>query len=250
MTALRNTWVTVADLGTNGNGPDQFTLSNIVDANAKRVSSDTSALPAYAGGGTGARQTPRLNGALLAAADDHASNDVVRQRRALEWVYNDLQNGIRHNASDIAVPPAYSTISNFNELFTRWRDATAAFNKPTVMYEGAYDALFMAQNDGPKLGIDPVGCAGTNCYAGPEGKINSLITAFKNSDYGYLALIQMANMASTVIPDGEPAYSADISQGANVGNIWALVYGNLRTAFTSPYKFLDAFKEFNSGISR
>jgi hypothetical protein len=248
MRQLNGAYITITDFQTKGNSADQFTISNVVTVGgaptvATLVSSDTTYYAAHSRGGTAQRQVPDINAALMAAADEYATGDPARQDKALQWVYNDLLNGCRLNSSAACVSPKYSTIADLKALYAEWESATKVFGKRTVLYEGAYDAVWWSSTSAQALGVDPVGCVGSSCYGGFDGKVNALRMGFKYSHYLYDAQAQLFTILKNSSNGVVPAYSVDIDNRQNVGSIWALVFGNINS---KPFSVFHQFVNSNA----
>lgn len=189
---------------------------------------------------------------LLGAADQYALGDAANITLALEWLDWDFRQGQRNGA---AGAPDQSLLG-LATIYTTWETvitanfsdaARALISMPPVkiaIYEGGLQAVPPATGVLSDLGFS---AGDQTTYGGSGGRINTLLTAYKNSNYFYFLAKDQFDQFMAKTHSEIPGWFN--LQGPNE---WSLLNGGTysRETGTPAWKSFDFMKNYNNGRSR
>lgn len=184
---------------------------------------------------------------LLGAADDYATGTPALMEQALDWVHWDLTEGTRNGTAGAATLDTFHATKNIGlgaiGLYPSWDQAAVTYNKPTVLYEAAMEASYPTAARCTALGI-------STAYGDIGGKINVLLTAYKNN---YRFSILVIDQLKHFMAQSKSMYSSWyqitslISSSPVVADQWALYQGDI---YSTPFKSLEGLTVAGAGKQR
>lgn len=182
-----------------------------------------------------------ING-LTAAADDYDSGVPAQMASALAWLDNDIQEGTKSSGAvgDETLQDLNGTGGLGRDIYGDWETVAASYDASRALlsqgpleyhcYEGGQGGVAPTTATCTSIGI-------STTYGGPGGKIDNLITAYRNSDLFYdTVLLQITQFMSR-------AHSVTPGWLLIIGpNAWSLSTGDL---YAAKYKSWDAMVDYN-----
>lgn len=180
---------------------------------------------------------------LLGAADDYATGIATNISKALAWVDWDLRKGTRNGIAGNATLEAFNSGIDLRAgtkgIYSSWEAVVTGYDsaRPTgasklsvVNYEAGMEAITLTTAQCATLGI-------SMSYGGAGGKVDNLLTAYKNS-----ALFQqlVTDQFNQFLAQPHSLYPAWYEMAGEAQ--WSLYSGDIySTAFTS-YNAVGAYR--------